>query len=55
MVEKSKMVENKYEICTYLPSARARRFESNERDLSPALLTIVCLVLETWTKLNWQP
>ena len=27
----------KYEISTYLPSARARRFESDERDLSPAL------------------
>ena len=27
----------KYEIRTDLPSARARRFESDERDLSPAL------------------
>ena len=27
----------KYEISTDLPSARARRFESDERDLSPAL------------------
>ena len=31
------MVENKYEIRTNLPSARARHFESDERDLSPAL------------------
>ena len=36
-VEKSKMVKNKYEIRTNLPSARARCFESDERDLSPAL------------------
>ena len=27
----------KYEICTDLPTARARRFESDEQDLSPAL------------------
>ena len=31
------MVEDKYEICTDLPSARARRLESDERDLSPAV------------------
>ena len=31
----------KYEISTDLPSARARRFESDERDLSPARLTFV--------------
>ena len=37
------MVENKYEIRTDLPSARARRFESGERDLSPALLPLVIL------------
>ena len=37
-VEKSKFVgEFKYEISTDLPSSRARRFESDERDLSPAL------------------
>ena len=45
-VEKSKMVESKYEIRTDLPSARARRFESDERDLSPASLAIGCPVLE---------
>ena len=38
-VEKSKMVENKYEIRIDLPSARARHFESDERYLSPALVT----------------
>ena len=54
-VEKSKMVENKYEIRTDLPSAKARRFKSDERDLSPAFLTIVQLVLEKWTKTNFQP
>ena len=37
-VEKSKFVgEFKYEISTDLPSARARHFESDEWDLSPAL------------------
>ena len=37
-VEKSKFGGKiKYEISTDLPSARARRFESDERDLSPAL------------------
>ena len=36
-VEKSIMVKSKYEIRTDLPSARAHRFESDERDLSPAL------------------
>ena len=51
-VEKSKMVENKYEIHTDLPSARARRLESDERDLSPALITTVWLVLENWTRTN---
>ena len=49
-VEKSKMVESKYEIRTDLPSARAHRFESDERDLSPALVTTVTFVLENWTK-----
>ena len=34
------MVENKYEIHTDLPSARGRRFESDERDLSPILITL---------------
>ena len=37
-VEKSKFVgEFKYEISTDLPSAKARCFESDERDPSPAL------------------
>ena len=31
------MVESEYEIRTDLPSVRARRFESDERALSPAL------------------
>ena len=53
--KKSKLVENKYKIRTDLPSARPRCFESNERDLSPALLTIVRLVLEKWLRTNSQP
>ena len=51
-VEKSKMVENKYEIHTDLPSARARHFESDDLDLSPAFLTIVHHILEKWTRTN---
>ena len=51
-IEKSKMVKSKYEIRTDLPSARARRLESDKRDLSPALVTIVRLVLENWTRTN---
>ena len=39
--------KSKYEIRTDLPSARARRLESDERDLSPALITIVRFVLES--------
>ena len=31
------MMESENEIRTDLPSARARRFESDEQDLSPAL------------------
>ena len=54
-VEKSKMVENKYEIHTDLSSERARCFESDERDLSPALFTIARLVLENWTRTNLRP
>ena len=54
-VEKSKMVESKYEIRTDLPSARARRFESDERDLSPALVTIAQLILENWMRTNLRP
>ena len=49
------MMEGDYEIRTDLPSARARRLESDERDLSPALITIVRFVLENWTKTNSQP
>ena len=40
-VEKSKMVDSEYEMRTDLPSARARRFESDERDLSPVLLPLL--------------
>ena len=54
-VEKSKMVESEYEIRTDLPSARARRFESDERDLSPAVFTTARLVLENWTRMSLQP
>ena len=49
------MVENKYEIRIDLPSARARHFESDERDLSPALVTIVRLILENWMRTNSRP
>ena len=52
---KAKMVESKYEIRTNLPSAWACRFESDERDLSPAMITTSRLVLENWTKMNLQP
>ena len=51
-VEKSKMMEGEYEIRTDLPSARARRLESDERDLSPAMITSVRLVLENWTRMS---
>ena len=51
-VEKSKMVKSEYEIRTDLPSARARRFESNEQDLSPAMITTARLVLENWTRMS---
>ena len=49
------MVECKYDIRTDLPSARARRFESDERDLSPAVFTIARLVLENWTRTSLRP
>ena len=49
-VEKSKMMEGEYEIRTDLPSARARCFESDERDLSPAVITTARLALENWTR-----
>ena len=48
--QKSKMMEGEYEIRTDLPSARARRLESDERDLSPAVITAAQLVLENWTR-----
>ena len=55
-VEKSKkMVESEFEIRTNLLSARARHFESDERYLSPALVTIVQLILENWTRTNSRP
>ena len=41
------MVKSKHEIRTDLPSARARRFESDEWDLSPDLVSIVRLVVGT--------
>ena len=54
-VEKGEMVESKYEIRTDLPSARARRFESDERDLSPAVITTARLILENLTRTSLQP
>ena len=54
-VEKSKMMEGENEICTDLPSARARHLESDERDLSPAVITSVRLVLENWTRTSLRP
>jgi len=54
-VKKRKMVESKYEIRTNLPSAMARRFECDERDLSPAMVTTVQLVLENWTRMSLRP
>ena len=49
-IKKRKMMEGDYEIRTDLPSARARRLESDERDLSPAVITTARLVLENWTR-----
>ena len=49
------MVESKYEIRNDLPSARARRFESDERDLSPAVITTAQLILENWTRTSLRP
>ena len=51
-VEKKKVVESKYGIRADLPSVRARRFESDERDLSPAVFTTARLVLENWTRMS---
>ena len=58
--EKSKkskeiMMESKHEIHTDLLSAMARRFESDERDLSPAVFNISWLVLENWTRTSLRP
>ena len=52
---KKKMMEGDYEIRTDLPSARARRLESDERDLSPAVITTARLVLENWTRMSLRP
>ena len=49
-IEKRQMMEGEYEIRTDLPSARARRLEFDERDLSPAVFTIARLILENWTR-----
>ena len=49
------MVESKYEIRTDLPSVRARRFESDERDLSPTVITTARLVPEIWTRMSLRP
>ena len=49
-IEKSRIVKSKYDIRTDLPSVRARHFESDERDLSPAVITTARLDLENWTR-----
>ena len=54
-IKKSKMVKSKYEIRTDLPSARARRFESDERDLSPTVITTARLILKNWTRMSLRP
>ena len=54
-VEKSKMMEGENEIRIDLHLARARRLESDERDLSPAVFTIAQLVLENWTRTSLRP
>ena len=54
-VEKSKMMEGEYEIRTDLPSAMARRLESDERDLSPAVFTTARLIWENWTRTSLRP
>ena len=54
-LRKAKMVESKYEIRTDLPSARAHRFESDERDLSPAVIITARLVLENWMRTSLRP
>ena len=54
-LRKVKWWKSKYEIRTDLPSARARRFESDEQDLSPAVITTAQLVLENWTRMSLRP
>ena len=54
-IKKRKMMEGDYEIRTDLPSARARRLESDERDLSPAVITTARLILENWTRMSLRP
>ena len=54
-LRKTKWWKSKYEIRTDLPSARARRFESDERDLSPTVFTTARLVLENWTRTSLRP
>ena len=49
------MMEGDYEMRTDLPSARVRRLESDERDLSPAVITTARLVLENWTRTSLRP
>ena len=54
-IKQRKMMEGDYEIRTDLPSARARRLESDERNLSPAVITTSRLVLENWTRTSLRP
>ena len=49
------MMEGEYEIRTDLPSARAHCLESDERGLSPAVITTARLVLENWTRTSLRP
>ena len=54
-IKQRKMMEGDYEIRTDLPSARARRLESDERDLSPAMITTARLDLENWMRTSLRP
>ena len=54
-IERNKMVESKYEIRTDLPSARTLRFEFDEWDLSPVVITTARLVLENWMRMSLRP
>ena len=49
------MMEGDYEMRTDLPSARVRRLESDERDLSLAVITIAQLILENWMRTSLRP